>query len=144
MGDILFESSKPSSLANNSFDSSDGMLMRSLMEQLAYAPGTGGSVLFNDVVSKLSSGPFADKARSWQSASPNISLSSSEVNDLLGSQCVDSLAASTNIQPDTAAKKIAQWLPAIIQEVTVFGELPANKKDIQMQLTSLMRRLPTA
>lgn len=143
MRDILFESSKASALANSDFELGDERLMRSLVEQLAYAPGSGDNVLFNDVASKLSREPLAGKARSWQTASPNISLSPSEVTELLGSACVQSLATSVGSDTTDVVKKIAKWLPAIIQEVTVFGELPEKRKDIQNQLGTVMRRLPT-
>lgn len=142
MRDVLFESSNPSPLGDTSLDAGDARLMRSLVEQLAYTPSDGDKVLFNEVASKLATKQYADKARSWQSSSPNIPLSTKEVEEVLGQDCLIHLASATAGDSKVAAAKIGKLLPAIFHEVTVFGELPQNKKDIRYQLESLIRRLP--
>ena len=75
---------------------------------------------------------------SWVSTGQNQSISADQLQNVLGSQQIQQLAAKAGISPDVANSKLAEYLPMIVDKLTPNGQVPqgGNLLEIGMGLLS--------
>lgn len=78
-----------------------------------------------EIVARLqgSGGDVARKAKSWLGDSANESISSSQVQDAIGSHRVAAFAKAMGMDRDAASEKLAQILPELVDKSSQGGYL---------------------
>lgn len=95
-----------------------------------------------NIIGKLKQGGLGDIVESWIGTGKNKAVNSSQISNILGSDMVGKLAGKLGISQADAAKKIAQYLPMIIDKLTPQGNASSLNKgiDIQEILGSLLKK----
>lgn len=94
-----------------------GAALNSLLEQ------NGG---LQGLMTKFSEGGLGEVFSSWVGMGDNKSVSGDQINKLLGSDQVRSLASNLGIDPSKASGFLADYLPKIVDKLTPTGELGAG------------------
>lgn len=110
------------SLSGNSgaTDASANALGPALNSLLAQNGGVQG------LMAKFSQGGLGEVFSSWVGMGDNKSISADQINSLLGSQQVQSLAASLGVDPSHASGFLAEYLPKIVDKLTPSGAVDPN------------------
>lgn len=82
------------------------------------------------------SGAFA----SWVGMGENQSISSAQIQQVLGSEQVRALAAKIGIDPNQASGLLAEYLPKVVDKLTPQGAIDPNANH-QQSLTTLIPAL---
>ncbi|MEO8616453.1 MAG: YidB family protein [Luteolibacter sp.] len=75
------------------------------------------------LMAKFSQSGLGDVFSSWVGMDDNKSISADQINSLLDSQQVQSLAASLGVDPSHASGFLAEYLPKIVDKLTPSGEV---------------------
>lgn len=77
--------------------------------------------------------------QSWISTGPNLPVSTEQIQKVMGNQFLQDTAKKMGIDPTTAAQKMTQMLPMLIDKLSPHGTLPENldAKTIAAATTSL-------
>jgi uncharacterized protein YidB (DUF937 family) len=78
------------------------------------------------LMNKFSEGGLGDVFSSWVGMGENKSVSGEQISKLLGSEQVQSLAASLGMDPSKASGFLADYLPKIVDKLTPTGEVGAG------------------
>ena len=105
-----------------------------LREVLAQNGGVQG------LMSKFSQGGLGGVFSSWVGMGENQAVSGSQVQNVLGSEQVQALAAKLGIDPAMASGLLAQYLPKIVDKLTPAGQVDPNA-DHQQGLAALLQSL---
>jgi uncharacterized protein YidB (DUF937 family) len=124
---------------------------------LASLLGGGSSPLLTGLLQMVQNQPgglqglvqsFQDKGlaglvSSWVGTGQNLPISADQIHQVLGSQQVQSLAASAGISPDAAGSTIAQLLPTLVDKLTPNGQVPAHN-NLMDTVSGLLQNLGKA
>lgn len=78
------------------------------------------------LMSKFSEGGLGDIFSSWVGMDENKPISPSQINSLLGSDQVKSLAASLGVDASHASDFLADYLPKIVDKLTPAGQVNSD------------------
>ena len=134
-----------------------GLLDNLESQGLASLLGGGSSPLLTGLLQMVQNQPgglqglvqsFQDKGlaglvSSWGGTGQNLPISADQIHQVLGSQQVQSLAASAGISPDAAGSAIAQLLPTLVDKLTPNGEVPAHNNMMDI-VSGLLQNLGKA
>ena len=76
------------------------------------------------LVSKLEGGGLGEVARSWVGTGPNAPVSGDQLQQVLGSDLIQQLAAKTGLSTQELTQKLAQVLPTVVDAMTPGGVIP--------------------
>jgi uncharacterized protein YidB (DUF937 family) len=76
-------------------------------------------------------------ASSWVGTGQNLSITSEQVQHVLGSDQVQQLAAKAGMSSDVAGASLAQILPSLIDKLTPNGEIPQHSNLLAMGMSVL-------
>jgi uncharacterized protein YidB (DUF937 family) len=117
---------------SNSADANPlGAALASLLEK------NGG---IQGLMAKFSQGGLGDVFSSWVGLGENKSISPDQINSLLGSDQIGSIAKGLGIDPALASGFLADHLPKIIDKLTPSGQVEAGADDAK-GLASLLPSL---
>jgi uncharacterized protein YidB (DUF937 family) len=117
---------------SNSADANPlGAALASLLEK------NGG---IQGLMAKFSQGGLGDIFSSWVGLGENKSISPDQINSLLGSDQIGSIAKGLGIDPALASGFLADHLPKIIDKLTPSGQVEAGADDAK-GLASLLPSL---
>jgi uncharacterized protein YidB (DUF937 family) len=120
-------------------DSIVGAATQALGDKLAGAGGAQGDVLngllgllSNDggqgglggLLEKFQQGGLGEVAASWVGKGENLPVSAEQIQSVLGSDAVSSLAARFGVDPAQASELISQHLPGLVDRLTPDGQAP--------------------
>jgi uncharacterized protein YidB (DUF937 family) len=108
-----------------------GVALASLLER------NGG---IQGLMAKFSQGGLGDIFSSWVGLGENKSISPDQINSLLGSDQIGSIAKGLGIDPALASGFLADHLPKIIDKLTPSGQVEAGADDAK-GLASLLPSL---
>jgi uncharacterized protein YidB (DUF937 family) len=91
-------------------------------------------------MAKFSQGGLGDIFSSWVGLGENKSISPDQINSLLGSDQIGSIAKGLGIDPALASGFLADHLPKIIDKLTPSGQVEAGADDAK-GLASLLPSL---
>jgi uncharacterized protein YidB (DUF937 family) len=63
---------------------------------------------------------------SWISTGKNLPISPAQIQNVLGSNTVQNLAAKAGISPAKAASQLSTLLPALVDKITPNGKIPVE------------------
>ena len=78
------------------------------------------------MLEKLKEGGLGEQAASWVSKGQNLPISADQIQNVLGSEMVSSMAARFGISKEEISAKLAEYLPATVDQMTPDGEVPAG------------------
>lgn len=124
---------------------------------LASLAGTGGqsetsilNIVMSAIQQKGGVGPLLElfnrnglgsKPESWVSDGPNEELEPTQVEQVLGSSAVNSIAQKLGVDPQKASSIIASVLPELINQITPEGKLSGKQDDVISKGLALLSRL---
>jgi len=94
----------------------------------------------NGLVDAFHSNGLGGVVNSWIGGGENQSVSSDQIQQVLGSGPVQALAAKLGVSPEQASSTISQLLPTVMDKLTPNGQVPEHSNLLQMGeglLTSL-------
>jgi len=108
---------------SNSADANPlGAALASLLEK------NGG---IQGLMAKFSQGGLGDVFSSWVGLGENKSISPDQINSLLGSDQIGSIAKSLGVDPSLASGFLADHLPKIVDKLTPSGQVEAGSDHSQ-------------
>jgi len=111
-----------SSLAGNSQQHPGMSLATGILEMISSQQGGG----LQGLVESFKQKGLGDVVSSWVSTGPNMAVSGDQVQSVLGSDAIKSLAERAGVSPDTASSMLAQVLPGIVDKLTPDGRVPES------------------
>jgi len=88
------------------------------VKSLGVAGGVGG------LVDAFQKGGLSEVAQSWVSSGANLPVSPEQIQAVLGSGVVGQFAEKLGVDPQTAAAKLSEVLPGLVDQLTPGGKLP--------------------
>ena len=83
---------------------------------------------------------FENHVSSWISQGDNLPISPSEVQQGLGREDLQQIAAQAGVKPETASEQLAQVLPMLIDKLTPEGKLPQENL-LQQTMAALAKKV---
>ncbi|QBC43980.1 YidB family protein [Iodobacter fluviatilis] len=99
-------------------------LVQSLSGVLEQQGGISG------LVEKFQNGGLTDIVQSWVGNGENLPVSGEQIQAVLGSDAVSSVAEKLGVDPSDAAAKISEYLPQLINQLTPNGEVPEGSGNL--------------
>jgi uncharacterized protein YidB (DUF937 family) len=97
-----------------------------LANQGASAAAAGGMGGLGDLLRKFQQSGLGDVASSWVGKGENMPLSADQLQSVLGSDMVASIAAQLGMSHWDTASQLSQLLPEVVDRVTPHGQVPDN------------------
>jgi uncharacterized protein YidB (DUF937 family) len=110
-------------------------LARALSGLLAQNGGIQG------LMSKFSQGGLGDVFSSWVGMGQNKPVSTSQIQNVLGPDQVNALAAQLGVDPAKASGFLADYLPKIVDKLTPAGQVESGTEQQQQGLSALLPSL---
>jgi len=92
------------------------------------------------VLEKFKAAGYADHAASWQSTGPNMPVSGSVLQEVLGSGAIGQIAQQLGMSHGDTAGGLAQMLPQLVDSFTPNGHVPENNNDMVAQALALLTK----
>ena len=112
-----------------------GNPMLGTIMQLLNDPKIGG---LSGLVQSFQKGGLGEIVNSWVSKGPNLPVSASQIQSVLGNEQVGNIAGKLGVSPDQASGQIAEFLPQIVDKLTPNGSLPEGG-DMMAQGVDLLK-----
>lgn len=84
---------------------------------------TGG---LTELVTKLTQGGLGAAATSWVGTGANHSVSTTQLEQALGPDLINSIAAKTGVPADQLLRQLSAILPQVVDNLTPTGKLPSS------------------
>lgn len=120
-------------------------LLNIVLGMLANKGGGGGGDAgmggLGDLLGKFQQGGLGDVASSWVGKGENLPISAEQLQSVLGSDMVASIAAQLGMSQGDTASQLSQLLPEVVDRVTPNGQVPdGGLGDIGSLLTQFTQR----
>ena len=97
------------------------------------APAAGGEVTpsavsggLTELVTKLTQGGLGAAATSWVGTGSNVQITASQLQQALGPDVLNAIAAKTGLSADQLSQQLSAILPQVVDHLTPAGKLPAH------------------
>lgn len=131
----LLESIAGKALGTLGGDAQKGVLLREVVGLLT-SQGAGG---LGGLVEQFKSKGLGDIVNSWVGTGQNMPISPGQVQQGLGADAVNRLAAKAGIPADQASALLARFLPKAVDGLTPDGQVP--KGDIAQDAMKVLGKL---
>lgn len=118
---------------SNNDGANDNPLLGVVMGMISN-PQSGG---LTGLIDKLSEGGLQEQVASWVSTGANLPVSGEQIQAVLGSPMVQSIAEKMGIDADSASGTLASLLPQVINMLTPDGQVPDNGGLQQLALAGI-------
>jgi uncharacterized protein YidB (DUF937 family) len=115
----------------------DNSLLQAVMGFLCDSQ-TGG---LNGLVEKANSLGLTEQVASWIGRGENLSVTGEQIQGILGSSFVQTIAEKTGINTADAAKSLANLVPQVVDKLTPEGQILKDNDLVQLGLTGLTQLL---
>lgn len=95
-------------------------LINGVLEML----NTGGQGGLAGLVQACQSKGLGAIVSSWISTGPNVPISTSQIQEVLGDERIGQLAGKIGLTPDALSTKLAELLPGAVDKLTPEGKIP--------------------
>lgn len=90
------------------------------------------------LLGKLNESGMGEQAASWVGRGQNLPISADQIQALLGSDTLKSLASQAGIGHQEAAGGLANLLPQVVDKLTPDGQVPQGEPDLMSTLKGLL------
>jgi uncharacterized protein YidB (DUF937 family) len=97
--------------------------MMDVISHLISSPETGG---LQGLLKSFQDNGLGEIAASWVSTGQNQPITAAQIQQVIGSERLASIAQKFGLSPDAVAAGLAQMLPHVIDSLSPNGQLPAN------------------
>jgi uncharacterized protein YidB (DUF937 family) len=97
--------------------------MMDVISHLLSDPATGG---LQGLLKSFQDKGLGDIAASWVGSGPNQPITAAQIQQVIGTERLASLAQKFGLSPDTVAAGLAEILPHVIDHLSPNGQLTAN------------------
>lgn len=73
------------------------------------------------LLDKLKEGGLSETVQSWIGTGENLPISTEQIQQILGSETVQNLAAKVGVDPAQATELVSQYLPNLVNKLTPDG-----------------------
>jgi uncharacterized protein YidB (DUF937 family) len=122
-----------SSLAGGGQQQPNAALASGVLEMLS-SQQTGG---LQGLVQSFEQNGLGHIAASWVGTGSNLPVSGDQIQNVLGSDALNSLAQRAGVSPSVAGPLLAQLLPAIVNHLTPDGKIPESGNLLEQGLSFL-------
>ncbi|WP_027468386.1 YidB family protein [Deefgea rivuli] len=91
------------------------------------------------LLEKFQQGGLGEVAQSWVSTGQNLPISAEQIQSVLGSDMVASIAEKFGVDPQAAAGQISTLLPQLIDGLTPNGEVEGGSPDLMGAAMGLLK-----
>ena len=84
---------------------------------------SGNGLDLGGIAEKLKAGGLADQVSSWMGDGENESVSGDQITNALGAEKVNEMATKMGVDSSTAADKLSQAMPALMDKMSSGGSL---------------------
>jgi uncharacterized protein YidB (DUF937 family) len=103
-------------------DSTQAKLANAVVKKFQTNDGGGLSALLQQLEAK----GLGQVAQSWIGTGNNLPISAEQIENALGSEQIQQLAAKVGVSPDVIKSHLAEILPKIVDRLTPDGKAPAS------------------
>ena len=115
---------RPGNLNRDSNQGGLGGLLGGLLGGNAGGQGLSGGL--GDLIQTISGRGHADAAKSWVQTGPNRQLDSSQLEEALGADTMETLAQQTGLSREELLSRLKAVLPTAVDKMTPEGRLPTE------------------
>lgn len=90
------------------------------------------------LLGKLNESGLGEQAASWVGRGQNLPISADQIQALLGSDTLKSLASQAGLGHQEAAGGLASLLPQVVDKLTPEGQVPQGEPDLLSTLKGLL------
>lgn len=91
------------------------------------------------ILQTLKSSGLADQVDSWVGTGTNLDVTAQQIGAALGSSVLAGIAQKLDISPDDLSKKIAAYIPEVVDQLTPNGVVENNPALIMSRLMGMLR-----
>lgn len=91
------------------------------------------------ILEKFKENGMAAEAASWVGKGANLPISAEQVASVLGDGEIAQMAAKFNISPEALSRKIAEYLPMVVDKLTPDGEVKDGSGNVLTTLLSMLK-----
>jgi uncharacterized protein YidB (DUF937 family) len=103
-------------------DSTQAKLANAVVKKFQTNDGGGLTALLQQLEAK----GLGQVAQSWIGTGNNLPISAEQIENALGSEQIQQLAAKVGVSPDVIKSHLAEILPKIVDRLTPDGKVPAT------------------
>ena len=103
-------------------DKQDSPVLKFVVQMLSQGSGPGGGL--GNLIQNFQQNGLGDIVNSWVSTGENRSISPEQIQQGLGSDTLQRLAAQAGLSPQSAGSQLANLLPNLVDKLTPGGEIP--------------------
>lgn len=112
-----------------------------LLKAVIAMMGQGGSGGLSELVRNFQGAGLGDQVSSWLGTGQNMPVSPAELERGLGRQRVQDLSSSSGLSMETLMPMLAAVLPAVIDKLSPQGQLPADDRSLDQQMSQFKKLL---
>lgn len=91
------------------------------------------------VLDKLRAHGLEGEVESWLGSGDNLPLSLQQVLQVFGKELIQSMAAQFSLPADDFGRKLAEYLPQVIDKLSPDGKLPSSQTELMARSFSLLK-----
>src|SRR5271166_1651826 len=92
------------------------------------------------IISKFEHGGLAAQAGSWVGTGANLSITGSQLQEVIGSGSIGQIAQQLGLSHGDASAGLAQLLPQLIDHLTPNGQVPADHGELLKQALTMLSK----
>lgn len=93
----------------------------------------------NGILDQFKTKGFAAEADSWVGTGNNLPISAPQIEQVLSQATLNDIAARLNVSNDEVSRKLAEYLPKVIDKLTPDGTVPKNQSALLLQALSMFK-----
>ena len=114
-----------------------------LLQQFLPMLLSGGSLGLGGLLKRFHHKDMAKQADSWVAKGPNDPITPQQVEEALGSDMIDKLAADSGLSADDVKSQLSATLPGVVDHLTPGGKMP-SESELAVLLTTVVPAAVTA
>jgi uncharacterized protein YidB (DUF937 family) len=113
-----------------------------MLNEIANLVSGRGDTGLEELLAKFQSKGLNNEVASWVGTGANLPVTSDQLQSVLGSEQLRSIAQRLGLSPEAASNMLASMFPQVINHLTPSGQLPVNEtlQQCLAQLKSLSER----
>ncbi len=104
----------------------DSPLMKMVVQMFSQSSSSGAGNGLSDLLQKFQKNGLGDVVSSWVGTGQNQAISAQQIQQGLGQETLQRMAAQSGHTVENASSRLADLLPQIVDKLTPGGEVPDN------------------